>query len=392
MVKFLPILLLSIACTFAAPTTKEPVNLPLIAPKNPVALLDALARDTARWSHLFSGPPQSVPAINNDVSYLISLEVGTPAQNVELIFDTGSSNLFIKDTSFTSSKSATAKSLGETFKISYGSGSAEGDEYYDWITIGDVAQGLTFNQTFGIATKTAGFSNVDGLVGFGPVGLTKGVVSNNETVPTPVDNLYSQGKIPSDVVGVYFKPITDGSARNTNGQITFGGADSSKYTGEITYVPITSAYPASLYWGIDVDSIAYGISEVSSITHGIVDTGTTLILLSSSAVARLYNDIPGAKLDNTTGLYTIPKSEISNLEDVTFTIGGNAFTLTPSQYLIPENQLDNFGFSKNLTYSWIADLGDNDPGLAFILGQKFLENYYSVYDTTNNRVGLAPAV
>jgi len=40
-------------------------------------------------------------------------------------------------------------------------------------------------------------------------------------------------------------------------------------------------------------------------------------------------------------------------------------------------------------YSWINDGGDATLGLNFIIGQKFLENYYSVYDTTNSRIGFA---
>ncbi|KAF8952724.1 hypothetical protein BGZ46_003391, partial [Entomortierella lignicola] len=146
------------------------------------------------------------------------------------------------------------------------------------------------------------------------------------------------------------------------------------------------------YWGIDVSSITYGTAKVGSSTHGIVDTGTTLILLETTFVNALYKNISGAKLDSNTGLYTIPSSQVSSLKNVTFTIGGKAFTLTPSQYLVPANQVTYLGGKAGTTYSWIGSLGDNEAGLAFILGQKFLENFYSVFDTTNNRVGLATAV
>jgi hypothetical protein len=43
-------------------------------------------------------------------------------------------------------------------------------------------------------------------------------------------------------------------------------------------------------------------------------------------------------------------------------------------------------------YSWITNGGraESKAGVVdFIIGQKFLENYYSVYDTTNSRVGFA---
>ena len=61
--------------------------------------------------------------------------------------------------------------------------------------------------------------------------------------------------------------------------------------------------------------------------------------------------------------------------------------MTPSQYLVPTNQYSNFGLSSGKYYSWITDGGSS--GVNTIIGQKFLENYYSVYDTTNQRIGFA---
>ena len=42
--------------------------------------------------------------------------------------------------------------------------------------------------------------------------------------------------------------------------------------------PATSTSPASNYWGID-QSLTYGSTSIMDTTAGIVDTGTTLILL-----------------------------------------------------------------------------------------------------------------
>jgi saccharopepsin len=88
------------------------------------------------------------------------------------------------------------------------------------------------------------------------------------------DNLLSQGTISLEVVGVYFEP----TGPSSSGELTFGGVDDSKITSPIAYVPITSKYPSSLYWGVD-QSVGYGGQTILS-GPGIVDTGTTLILLS----------------------------------------------------------------------------------------------------------------
>jgi saccharopepsin len=114
----------------------------------------------------------------------------------------------------------------------------------------------------------------------GPADLTAGTVSgDSETVPTVTDNLYSQGTISSYTLGVYFEPATTVSDDLT-GELTFGGVDSSKTTGKVNYVPITATSPASSYWGID-QSLSYGGSTILSTTAGVVDTGTTLVLIAS---------------------------------------------------------------------------------------------------------------
>ena len=69
----------------------------------------------------------------------------------------------------------------------------------------------------------------------GPVDLTEGTLfpSLFSTIPTVTDNLASQGTIPTEEIGVSFEPTTSEVANN--GELTFGGTDSSKYTGSITY-------------------------------------------------------------------------------------------------------------------------------------------------------------
>lgn len=63
-----------------------------------------------------------------------------------------------------------------------------------------------------------------------------------------------------------------------------------------------------------------------------------------------------------------------------FTIGGAVLTLTPAQYLIPTAQYSEFGLTGSDYYSWINDGGSS--GVDFIIGQKFIENYYVVFDTS----------
>jgi cathepsin E len=55
----------------------------------------------------------------------------------------------------------------------------------------------------------------------------------NRTIPTVTDNLFTQGKIEQNLISISFEPTS--SSPVTNGQLTFGGIDSTKYTENINY-------------------------------------------------------------------------------------------------------------------------------------------------------------
>ena len=112
-----------------------------------------------------------------------------------------------------------------------------------------------------------------------------------------------------------------------------GGVNSAKYTGDINYTwvyaylrepnahsfsPITSTSPASQYWGID-QSITYGTNVILESTAGIVDTGTTLILIATDAFNK-YRTATGGVPDSDTGLLRITPEQFSNLKSLYFNI------------------------------------------------------------------------
>lgn len=278
--------------------------------------------------------------------------------------------------------SSTGKSTGGTVEVSYGSGEFYGEEYKDKVSFG----GLTVSsQSIGAAEYASGFNGVDGIIGFGPVDLTESTVSNANSVPTFMDNLYSQGSISEEVLGVYFSPESGSDTDDTNGELTLGGVDSSKYSGSLTYFPKLTSGTASQYWGISIAKFTYGSTTLASSAQGIVDTGTTLIYIPTSAYNKFLS-AAGGQTDSNSGLAEFSKKPTANFG---ITFGSTTYTLTPSQYLVPTAQYSYYGLSSGKYYAWINDGGSS--GVNTIIGQKFLENYYSVFDTTNSRIGFATA-
>jgi len=129
---------------------------------------------------------------------------------------------------------------------------------------------------------------VDGVLGVGPTDLTYASVSGVELVATVTDNLYNQGIIGTKVLGIYFVPA---SYYDTSGELTFGGYDASQITGPMNYVPLTTVFPASAFWGIN-QAITYGGASILDSTAGIVDTGTTLILIATGMIDKLQSGHP----------------------------------------------------------------------------------------------------
>jgi len=108
-----------------------------------------------------------------------------------------------------------------------------GIEYTDTLTLGTGV--VITKQSIGVALHSGGFTGVDGILGIGPVDLTLNTLLNEPTtsIPTVTDNLYHQGTISENIVSISFEPTT--SLVVTNGELTFGGTDSTKYTGSIAY-------------------------------------------------------------------------------------------------------------------------------------------------------------
>jgi len=191
--------------------------------------------------------------------------------------------------------------------------------------------------------------------------------------------------ISEEVLGIYYVPVSESGS---TGKLTFGGYDDSVITSSVKYVPLTTTFPASDFWGID-QSISYGGTTILSTTAGIVDTGTTLILIASDAFQQ-YQSATGGTMDSTTGLLSISPSQFSSLETLSFEIGGTSYDLSPNAQIWPRSLNVAIGGSADSIYLVVGDIGSSlGSGLDFINGYTFLERYYSIFDTANGRVGFA---
>lgn len=331
----------------------------------------------------------------NDSEYLCEVEIGTPAQTLKLDFDTGSSDLWVfstelpsKDqeghTVFDPSKSSTWKaSTGLSWKISYGDGSsASGDVGTDTVNIGGVK---VTNQSVELA-KTAADQFISGT-GDGLLGLAfptiNTITKNGQSDPqdTPVANMISQGDIPKDgqLFTSAFYSDRDSAAKSF---YTFGYIDTDLVgSNTIHYTDIDNSQG---FWMFDSTTATIaGKQTTQSGNKAILDTGTTLALLSDEIVDALYKAIPGSKYDEQQQGYLFPTSVTADqLPDFSVAVGNQEFTI----------QKEDLAFtvaSEGYWYGGVQSRGDNPFD---ILGDVFLKSVYAIWDQGNTRLGLVPKI
>ncbi|KAG0053850.1 hypothetical protein BGZ83_000324 [Gryganskiella cystojenkinii] len=324
----------------------------------------------------------SVPLTDapTDLEYYGTVSIGTPGQDVKLDFDTGSSDIWFPSTDcttsackahtqFDSSKSSTFKDDGRQWQISYGDGSnASGTLGSDVVSVG----GVSVQQTIGLATQESdqfGSGPSDGLFGLG-----FDTIESVSGVKTFLDNAIAAGVLDKPVVSVFLPSVRRNGG--TGGEYLFGGIDTSKFTGELTYVPVSQQG----YWQVAIDGVSAGGQDLGQSSQGIVDTGTTLVIVSDAAAQAIHGTIQGASNDPNNG-WVVPCSLKTSTDNVSFTMGGTAFNVP-----VADLAYEDLGDGSGNCFSGVQG-GQND---LWILGDVFIKNNYCVFDQGNSQIGIAP--
>ncbi|KAL5163644.1 Aspartic proteinase A2 [Glycine soja] len=206
-------------------------------------------RASIRKFHLqnnFGGSEETdIVALKNylDAQYYGEIAIGTSPQKFTVIFDTGSSNLWVPSSKCTFSEFIEAtKEPGVTF----------------------------------LAAK------FDGILGLGFQEISVGNA-------VPVYNMVDQGLIKEPVFSFWFNRKPE---EEEGGEIVFGGVDPAHYKGKHTYVPVTRKG----YWQFDMEDVLIGGKPTGYCADGcsaIADSGTSL-LAGPTTVITMINHAIGA--------------------------------------------------------------------------------------------------
>jgi len=318
-----------------------------------------------------------------DSQYFGTITVGTPPQEVRVVYDTGSSNLwasnikpgfFSQHKHYDHTKSSTYVANNTIFNIRYGSGPVSGFYSKDTMTVGDVSiPGYTFaevNNTKGLGPAFS-IGHFDGICGLGWDDISV------DHVETPLRALVNSGKLAEPVFAFY---LGSGGAA---GELVLGGVDTNHYTGDFAYTPVIDTVPGKVgYWAIKMDDFKVNGQSVTSVRKGIVDSGTSLLAVPKADMKKIAAAV-GAKpvlpFPPFNKEYTVDCNSAG--PDIDIVIAGNTYTLKKADYIIKDQTICLFGATA-------IDI-PAPAGPLYILGDVFMRAHYVKFDVGNKQVGFA---
>jgi saccharopepsin len=323
--------------------------------------------------------------LNNymNAQYYGEITLGYPGQKFTVVFDTGSSNLWVPSTRCSSiacylhhrydaSKSSTYAANGTDFSIRYGTGSLEGVISNDQLSVGGLA---IKNQDFAESVKEPGITFAMGKFD-GIFGLGYDTIAVQHVVP-PFYNMINQKLIDQKVFGVWMNNADGGEG----GEIVFGGTNKERYDETtLQWAPVIRKG----YWEVRLEGAKLGQQTLNlggDKVGAAIDTGSSLLVVPTAVADDINQKIGATKGWN--GQYTIDCDKIPSLPVLTVKFGGHDFTLSGSDYVLGVQGQCISGF-----------MGMDIPapaGPIWIVGDVFLRKFYTIYDLEKHRVGFAVA-
>lgn len=315
------------------------------------------------------------------VQFYGPLSLGTPAQEFQVIFDTGSSNLWVPahncslscllKSRYTPSQSSTNNPDGRAFNIQYGSGPVSGHMIVDKVTIGGLSAS---QQLFAGITDASGLglayvlSKWDGICGLGWPSIS---VFGAEP---PLFGIARANPHMANKFAFYLP------RNSTNeGNLIIGGYDPSHFTGTLVRVDLTT----KTYWTVDMTGARLGSAVlVHEPITVIVDSGTSLITAPKALHLKVVQMLNAKEVAN--GQYSVDCATIPSLPPLILTIGMSDWVLQGEDYVISDMG------STCILGIMALDL-PTPIGPAWILGDVFMKRIYTVFDADDASMSFAYA-
>lgn len=360
-------------------------------------------------------------------AYVLDLQLGSGKENVTVLIDTGSSDLWVMAPDVICIASS-GSSIN--FEVREEKSSASGAALFQTAStctgLGSFNTGLSSSYKTNVSAPPFLILYLDGTGSLGTwgsdhVGIGNATIKNatfavantsttncgilgvglieQESSLTGLDTEFSYNNLPYLMrsQGVIEK-VAYSLYLNEDGElgiILFGAVDHSKYSGDLVTLPILKAYGSestgtspgnSGYYGLQValnlitiDNGATDIILTSNLYPALLDLGSTSSLLPPSMFANLVS-ILGGVFDETYQAYFVDCGLANNLSMV-FEFGGQKIPVPMSEVVQ----------SVDTTHCVIGMLGGDNTTDYVLLGDNVLRHMYVVYDLEDHQISVAKA-
>ncbi len=172
-----------------------------------------------------------------------------------------------------------------------------------------------------------------------------------------------------------------GVHKGDESELLFGKYDPAKFIGEIQWHPVVD----KLFWSLKLDDIKYNgvpLNICKGRAGGCMmtpDSGTSLLTTPSWALPMLEAVLPQEENCNN-------KHKFGSL---TFVIDGIDYDVPSHHFMDFYKDVYEVGDQYCMTSISTLDIFQTGQQNLFILGDAFMQMYYSIFDRDNDRVGLA---
>ncbi|OQR90459.1 aspartyl protease family A01A [Achlya hypogyna] len=319
-----------------------------------------------------------IPLVNHDqLQFFGTVLVGSPPVPFRVIFDTGSSDVWLPSAHcracsgsqrYNGSVSTTYLDEPENFQAYYGSGAVAGRLFYD-----DVALPALAPRTLRMGSVERQDERIQQFESEGIVGLGFPALASF-TAPSFLQAFNVS------LFSLYISPLPSDP---TPSQLILHGIDPDLEGPATTwhYVSLAEEPSTAGFWAVPLRGLAIGSASVQhKASIAVLDSGTSLLLLPlaeyAAVVTQLCTAMGGCEDGAARSSLSCSDCRHGDFPPLTFTLGTTAFTLQGSDYVRCE-------------FNTCMPQIDKSTSSFIVLGDIFMRAYYTAFDVTHRRIGLA---
>ncbi|KAH6639451.1 aspartic peptidase domain-containing protein [Boeremia exigua] len=310
----------------------------------------------------------------SDLSYMVALTIGDSKEEYHLLLDSAASNTWVMGqdcktdacgthTTFGTGDSSSLKTQNTPFSVTYGTGSVSGTLATDTLHIGSLSPSVSFGLATNVSDEFKSYP-MDGILGIGRGDVVKGTAQ-------VMDVLKADQQIGAKMYGIHLSRARDGL---NDGELNLGDVNTARFAGDLNWLDCIPNDTG--FWEIPVDDATVNGAPVGlSAKQGIMDTGTSYILMPPADALAIHSLIPG--FAQAGEIFSVPCDTKAPLQ---FVFGKTGYNISTADWL-------GGSLESGLCRSNIVGRQTFNES-QWLIGDVFLKNVYAVFDFDGSRVGL----